>query len=176
MTQFEKYTFSGLFSDIRSDLQRNSKSFHESLFRLLFNPSIRVLLYYRLSHWLYKKKFHKSSYIINSWQNKYGCYISRKSELGKHVRLVHPIGIVIGDGVVIEDDVAIWQNCTLGSHGKDNTSQSYPYVESGVRIYAGAVVVGGVRIGKNSVIGANSVVLSDVPENSLAVGVPYKRK
>ncbi len=84
----------------------------------------------------------------------------------------HPIGIVIGDGVVIHDDVTIFQNVTLGSHGKNSKDLKYPTIGKSVKIYAGAVIIGGVSIGEGAVIGANSVVNSNVPPFSVIVGVP----
>ncbi len=169
------YSILQLISDIKSDIKLKSSSFKGAIFYFLFSPQIKVLFYYRLSHWLYKNGFGGMSYIVSSWQSRYGCYISRKCVVGQRVRLLHPVGIVIGDGVIIEDDVSIWQNCTLGSHGKPSIPKAYPYVEKGVKIYGGSVLIGDIRIGKNSIIGANSVILSNVPENSVAVGVPYKR-
>ena len=90
------------------------------------------------------------------------------------MKLPHPIGIVIGDGVVVKDDVMIFQHVTLGSHGKNKKEMQYPTVESGVIIYPGVKIIGGVTIGENAIIGANSVVNIDVPANSTAVGVPCK--
>jgi len=86
----------------------------------------------------------------------------------------HPIGVIIGDGVVIKDNVMIFQQVTLGSHGKRTEEMRYPVIESGVKIYAGAKIIGGVTIGENAIIGANSVVNVDVPAGATAVGIPCK--
>ena len=86
----------------------------------------------------------------------------------------HPIGIVIGDGVIIKDNVTIFQQVTLGSHGKKGESFSYPIVEEGAKIYAGAKIIGGVVIGKKAIVGANAVVNINVPDHALAVGIPCK--
>lgn len=101
-----------------------------------------------------------------------GCYISLKANIGRRCRLPHPVGIAIGDGAIIGDDVTIYHNVTLGrvsSQGLD-----YPVVHNGVEIYAGSMLAGGITIGQRSVIGANSVVLTDVPPNSIAVGAPAR--
>jgi serine O-acetyltransferase len=105
---------------------------------------------------------------------KRGCQLSYEAILGKNIKFMHPLGVVIGENVIIHDNVRIWQQVTLGSHGKKGETLLYPVVHSGVKIFAGAKVIGGIEIGANSTIGANSVVLQAVPENAIAVGVPAK--
>ncbi|MEO0986782.1 MAG: serine acetyltransferase [Cyanobacteria bacterium J06639_14] len=169
-----KYTFSELLSDIKTDISVKTSSYLWSFYYFLFSPQIKVVFYYRLSHWLFVNNFCRLAYVIKCFQAKYGCYISEKSIIGKRFSLPHPVGIVIGDGVVIEDNVSIWQNVTLGSHGKRDTQPGYPYIERDVRIFVGAVLIGRIKVGEKATIGANTVVLSDVPPNSIAVGTPYK--
>jgi serine O-acetyltransferase len=142
----------------------------------LFAPGKKVYRYYKLSRWLHMSGHPFLAKLVRYRQGRYGCYISEKSIIHPSVKFKHSIGIVIGEGVVIEENVKIWQNTTIGSHGKQGYPQEYPYIESGVKIFAGAVIVGKVRIGKNAVIGANCVVLESVPENSVAVGVPYRNQ
>lgn len=59
------------------------------------------------------------------------------------MKLPHPIGIVIGDGVIIKDNVMVFQQVTFGSHGRKEKEMRYPIIESGVKIYAGAKIIGG---------------------------------
>ncbi|WP_281281569.1 serine O-acetyltransferase [Fluviicola chungangensis] len=98
------------------------------------------------------------------------CDISIYSEIGKNFKLAHPLSVVIGAGVIIKDNVTIFQNVTLGSHGRKE--KQYPIIEDNVIIYTGAVVIGGISIGKNAVIGANAVVNKDIPDNHVAYGNP----
>lgn len=140
-----------------------------------FSPKRKVFCYYRLARWLYEKQRYFLARLVYWRQGKYGCYISERALIHPSVEFKHPVGIVIGEGVVIKEDVKIWQNVTIGSHGKPGFAQEYPYIESGVKIFAGAVIVGKIRVGRNAVVGANCVVLDDVPDNGLAVGVPYKK-
>ena len=94
---------------------------------------------------------------------------------GRGLRLKHPVGIVIGSGVSIGEHVTIFQNVTLGGRRMgDGGGEKYPSIGDGTVIFAGAVVLGDVRIGKNCTIGANAVVLQDVPEGATAVGVPAR--
>ncbi|UXE60986.1 MAG: serine acetyltransferase [Woronichinia naegeliana WA131] len=153
-----------------------STKFFKKLLRQLFpSPQQKIHRYYKLSRYFSVQGYHFLAKLIRERQAKYGCYISEKAIIHPSVQFAHPVGIVIGEDVVIEENVKIWQNVTLGSHGKEDSPQEYPYVESGVKIFSGAVIIGKVRIGKNAIIGANCVVVSDVPENSIAVGVPYKK-
>ncbi len=104
---------------------------------------------------------------------KFGIYLSPLAQIGDNLSLPHPIGIVVGDGVIIGNNVTIYQHVTLGR--RHESDASYPIVEDGVIIYAGAVVVGEVTIGRGSIIAANSVVHTDVPEGSVYGGVPAKK-
>lgn len=101
------------------------------------------------------------------------CEIALDAKLGPGVYIPHPYGIVIGK-CTIGRNVTILQNVTIGS--ADQTIRSEPMVEDDVFIGAGAVILGDIRIGAGSSIGANAVVICDVPERSIAVGVPAKIK
>jgi len=102
------------------------------------------------------------------------CDFSYKAKIGKNLRLPHPFGIVIGDGAVIKDNVTIFQQVTLGSHGKKDQEMKYPVIETGAKIYAGAKIIGGVTVGRDAIVGANSVVNIDVPPGATAVGIPCR--
>lgn len=104
-----------------------------------------------------------------------GLHISPQAKIDRTISLPHPIAIVIGEGVVINKNVSIYQNVTLGgARLGDAKGGNYPTVNEGATIFAGAVVVGNVTLGKNCIIGANSVVLTDVPDNAVCVGAPAK--
>src|SRR5690606_21783924 len=138
----------------------------------------RVLLNHRLGKYFYFKRGKIYSLIAKRYKyvliSKRGCDISYNATIGKNLKLPHPTGIVIGDGVRIGDNVKIWHQVTLGSHGKPNQPLAYPIVENGVKIYPGAKVIGSVTVGENAVIGANAVVNIDVPKGATAVGIPCK--
>jgi len=98
----------------------------------------------------------------------YGIEIGRDARLGRGVNFVHPVGIVVGGTSVVGDRVTFFGCNTLGTvHG-----EGYPTIEEDVVIGAGARILGNVRIGARSEIGANAVVLRDVPPDSVAYGVP----
>ena len=106
---------------------------------------------------------------------KYGVFVSGKAEIGKGLKLPHPTAIVIGEGVVIGSGVTVYQSVTLGGRViGDWQKGSYPHIGDDTVLFAGVVVVGKVKVGKNCIIGANSVVLGDIPDNSVAVGAPAR--
>src|SRR5699024_2566948 len=96
------------------------------------------------------------------------------AKIGKNFRLAHTVGVVIGGGVIIGDNVTIYQNVTLGKKELSINGFSYPVIEDNVTIYPGSIVIGGIHLGEDSIVAANSVVLTNVPPNSLAVGSPAK--
>lgn len=105
-------------------------------------------------------------------QRKYGVFISYTTVFDNTLILRHPTSIVIGEGVRLGKNVKIFQNVTLGR--SDMNVDGYPTVDDNVIIYSGAAILGNIRIGKNSIVGANAVVIKDVPEDHIAVGVPAR--
>ncbi len=93
--------------------------------------------------------------------------------IGRRVFFDHAIGVVIGSTTIVEDDVLIYQGVTLGGVSLDK-GKRHPTIKSNVVIGSGAKILGNITIGQNSKIGANSVVVADVPDNSTAVGVPAR--
>lgn len=121
------------------------------------------------------KGFPKIGHLCARWLESYGIYISSNAAIGPGLRLPHPTSIVIGDGVEIGENVTIYQGVTLGGRIiGDWKKRNYPKIADNSVIFAGAVIVGKVKIGRNCIIGANSVVTGDVPDNSTAVGAPAR--
>ena len=87
-------------------------------------------------------------------------------------QLPHPVGIVIGKGVTLGDDCKIYQNVTIGL--RRDSDDKYPRIGNNVTIYANSIIIGGIEIGENSIIGASSVITQDIPPNSIVAGSPGK--
>ena len=102
-----------------------------------------------------------------------GIEIHPGAKIGSAILIDHGMGVVIGETAVIGNRVTIYHGTTLGGTGKE-TGKRHPTVGNDVIIGAGAKVLGPITIGDNSKIGANSVVLKNVPENSTVVGIPGK--
>lgn len=147
----------------------------DSNFELFFNyPGVWAIINHRISNRLYKKGWKKLSRAlvgIGSLFTKTD--IHPAATIGRRVFIDHAIGVVIGATAIVEDDVLIYQGVTLGGTSLDK-GKRHPTIKSNVVVGSGAKVLGNITIGKNSKIGANSVVVCDVPKNSTAVGVPAK--
>lgn len=164
-------------SNWRSDLVVNTNkiSRRAALISLAFSPPFRAVCYYRgAAYWHSRGIFGKilSALLTRRLVHLFGCFISPKAIIGKALRLPHPTSIVIGEGCKIGDHVTIFQNVTIGR--KDNLDTAYPIIEDDVTIYSGAVIVGSLKIGKGAIVGANSVVLSNVAPYTTFVGIPAK--
>lgn len=175
-----KLTFRETIICIGNDLPQERFSVKSFFANYLYSARFRVLLNYRLGKYFY----HSGNYFLRQLSLRYryrmitkrGCDISYNARIGKNLRLPHPIGIVIGDNVEIKDNVTILQQVTIGNLGRKNEIKKYPVLEDGVVIFAGAKIVGGILIGKDSIIGANSFVNKDIPPNCVAFGVPCQIK
>ena len=102
-----------------------------------------------------------------------GIEIHPGAQIGKRVFFDHGMGIVVGETAIIGDDCVIFHGVTLGGVLSIKTKR-HPTLENNVIVGAGAKILGNILIGENSRIGANSVILKDIPKNSVAVGVPGK--
>ncbi len=155
-----------IVSDIDAQIDRNP-TFMRRLAVFVFHPGFHVIFRARLARrcirivplWPLGKVIWYLNVVLN------GCYISPRATIGPGLRLPHATGIVIGDGSVIGRDVTIYQNVTLGR--KSAKDDAYPIIGDDCIIYAGAVVVGGISIGPQSAVGANSIVLESMSEQSV---------
>ncbi|BAF69928.1 serine O-acetyltransferase [Nitratiruptor sp. SB155-2] len=166
-----------LFEQIKEDFSivwERDPAIH-SKFELFTNyPGVWSIFWYRIAHRLYKNGWKLFARMIMGINQIFtGIDIHPAAKIGRRVFIDHGIGVVIGETTEIGNDVLIYQQVTLGgvslSHGK-----RHPTIEDGVVIGAGAKVLGNITIGKNAKIGANSVVVKDVPAESTAVGIPAR--
>ncbi len=132
----------------------------------------KALCAYRRAHWCWQHNL-KALALYMSYRAKVrtGIDIHPGATIGAGIFIDHGVGLVIGETTEIGDDCVLYQGVTLGGTGKD-IGKRHPTIEEGVMISAGAKVLGPVRVGAHSKIGAGSVVLKDVPPYSTVVGVP----
>jgi len=147
----------------------------DSNMELFFNyPGVWAIINHRITNKLYLKGWRKTARVIGGLSSLLTkTDIHPAATIGRRVFIDHAIGVVIGATTIIEDDVLIYQGVTLGGVSLDK-GKRHPTIKSNSVIGSGAKVLGNITIGKNSKIGANSVVVCDVPKNSTAVGVPAK--
>lgn len=143
---------------------------------LLGSGGQRVILFYRLAKHLYATNMrYFSMFLFRRLEMTYGVYISPNATIGIGLRLPHPTGIVIGDGVRIGNDCTLYQQVTLGgARLGDAGNNYYPDVDDNVVFFAGSKIIGKIKIESNAVIGANSVVTKDVPMGCTVAGIPAK--
>ena len=141
---------------------------------LLLYPGIRAMRSHRRAHWCYTHGYKLlARWISQASRRRTGIEIHPGATIGKRLVIDHGMGIVIGETAEIGDDCLIFHGVTLGGTGKE-IGKRHPTIGNNVLIGTGAKVLGPFRVGDNSRIAANSVVLSEVPPNSTAVGVPAK--
>jgi serine O-acetyltransferase len=129
---------------------------------------------HRIAHELWKSGRQELARFIQSKNSEvFGVDIHPACRIGKGIMFDHATGIVIGETAVIEDDVSLLQGVTLGGTGNESGDR-HPKVRSGVMIGAGTKILGNIEIGVGAKVGANSVVLENVPAHSTVVGVPAK--
>jgi len=165
----------GLYSDIKEDFSNAYKKDPalNSRLNFLFNyPGVWAVAWYRIAHKLYYADFKRLSRVIMGLsQIITNIDLHPAAKIGKRLFIDHGTGVVIGETCVIEDDVLIYQGVTLGgvslTHGK-----RHPTIKNGAVIGAGAKVLGNIIIGEYAKIGANSVVVKEVPNNATAIGIP----
>lgn len=130
---------------------------------------VKYILFYQKMYRMGFKRFGKALYWL--YRIIFGVDIPCTVKIGTNLCLPHfGLGVVIHPYAVIGNNVKIYQQVTIGARGKN----WYAVIEDGVLLGAGCKILGSIKIGKNSKIGANAVVLSDVPDEATAVGIPAK--
>ncbi len=159
--------------DINAIKERDPAA-RNSLEVLLLYPGLHAVIWHRIAHFFYKRKFFFIARLISQfarWLT--GIEIHPGAKIGKGVFIDHGMGVIIGETAEVGDDCTIYQNVTLGGTGKDH-GKRHPTIGKNVLIGSGAKVLGPFKVGDNSKIAANAVVLNEVPPDSTCVGVPAR--
>jgi len=141
---------------------------------ILCYPGFHVLRFYHLAHALWKMRLNVPARMLSNLGKLFtGIEIHPGAEIGRNLFIDHGAGVVIGETAIIGDEVTMYHGVTLGgtslSHGK-----RHPTLGNGVIVGAGAKILGPIHVGDGARIGANAVVLSDVPAGVTMVGIPAK--
>jgi len=139
---------------------------------LLLYPGVHAILYHRFAHFLFMHDLHFLARAVSQWSRFWtGVEIHPGAVIGRRFVIDHGMGIVIGETTQVGDDVLIYQGVTLGGTGK-HKGKRHPTIGNNVMIGSGAKVLGPFTVGDNSRIASNAVVLTEVPPEATAVGVP----
>lgn len=180
-----QYSFRQMLADIKYDLERYQYRLSRSWLVLLpLFPGLQALIAYRVSHWLnVRNKLGNPLWwpiaVLDLFLTRIveiftGIQLHPAAQIGKGLYIPHFAGIVIGEGVVIGDNCDIYQHSTLGFGAVESEIGRYPHIGNRVLILAGAVVTGGITVGNDAMIGANTVVTESVPDRGVVVGPPAK--
>ena len=164
-----------LFSEIKEDfvnVYRNDPAIHSPL-EFLFNyPGVWAIAWYRVAHRIYRANFKATARMLMGLTQLFtNIDIHPAARIGRRVFIDHGIGVVIGETTIVEEDVVIYQGVTLGGVSLIE-GKRHPTVRRGAVIGAGSKVLGNIIIGEEAKIGANSVVVREVPDGSTAIGIP----
>lgn len=166
-----------ILNQIEADLhavKERDPACHDFISPFLYFKGFQALCVYRASNFLWNNKRKDISLYLQSLTSiVYSVDIHPAAKIGKGILLDHATGFVAGETTVIEDDVSILHEVTLGGTGKEGGDR-HPKIRSGVLIGAGAKILGNVEVGAGARVGASSVVLSDVPPNVSVAGVPSR--
>ena len=163
------------FRRMRDDISwilQNDPAAKSALEVVFCYSGLHALWFYRVNHWLWQHGLRTLARFLSQfarWLT--GIEIHPGAQIGARLFIDHGMGVVVGETTIVDDEVTIYQGVTLGGTGKEQ-GKRHPTIRNGVVIGAGARVLGNIEIGRNSRIGAGSVVLRSVPDDSTVVGVP----
>jgi len=165
----------GIYSDIKEDFSnayKNDPALNSRIDFLFNYPGVWAIAWYRIAHALYKANFKRLARMIMGLNQIFTHIdIHPAAIIGKRVFIDHGTGVVIGETAIIENDVLIYQGVTLGGVSLTD-GKRHPTIKKGAVIGAGAKVLGNIVVGEYAKVGANSVVVKEVPDCSTAIGIP----
>ncbi len=163
--------FTAIREDIQSVLNRDPAA-RSALEVLLCYQGLQAVWGYRVAHWFWVRRHYLLGRLISQLvRSRTGIEIHPGATIGPLLFIDHGMGVVIGETAEIGKGVTLYHGVTLGGTSL-NKGKRHPTLEDYVVVGAGAKVLGDIRIGANSRIGANAVVLKSVPPNSVVVGIP----
>ena len=154
--------------------QEKDPAAHSKLEIFLLYPGVHALICHRIAHWFYKRnRRFLARWISEGAKCRTGIDIHPGAQIGRRLVIDHGTGLVIGETAILGNDILLYQGVTLGGSGKD-VGKRHPTLEDHVTVGAGAKVLGSFTVGQGARIAANAVVLSPVPPDATAVGVPAR--
>jgi len=169
----------GVVSRVREDIaaaRRRDPAARNGLEVVLLYSGLHAIWAHRLWHALWRRDLRfpaRAGSQLTRWLT--GIEIHPGAQIGRRFFIDHGMGVVIGETAEIGDDVMLYHGVTLGGRTRDS-GKRHPTLEDGVAVGAGAKILGPVRVGAHSVVGANAVVTRDSPPDSVLVGMPAKAR
>ena len=164
--------FARLREDIATIFQKDPAA--RNLLEVFTYAGLWAVLHHRLAHRLWQLNLKTAARWVSQWSRFLtGVEIHPGATIGRRFFIDHGMGVVIGETAVIGDDVLMYHNVTLGGTSLEKTKR-HPTIENGVLIGMGAKILGNITVGAGARIGANAVVIRDVPPDATAVGIPAR--
>ena len=170
----EKLNLYQSFCDIIKTYKEKDPAATTTLSLIINTPGLHAIFMHRIAHFLYCKHLYFLARFISQVTRFFTWIeIHPGAVIGKRLFIDHGMSIVIGETTEIGDDVTLFHEVTLGGTGKDK-GKRHPTIKNNVYLSSGVKVLGPITIGENTKVGANAVVLHDLPANATAVGIPAK--
>ncbi len=161
-------------ADYAASIMRRDPAARSKLEVILCYPGLHAISLHRIAHALHARKLTLPARLVSELNRSLtGIEIHPGARIGKRLFIDHGMGVVIGETTEIGDDVTMYQGVTLGGTSMQKRKR-HPTIESNVVIGAGAKILGDITVGEGARIGAGSVVVEDVLENAVVVGVPAR--
>jgi serine O-acetyltransferase len=165
------HLLSHIREDIATVLERDPAA-RSRLEVLLCYSGLHAVWFHRINHWFWNHRFFLMARLLSQVSRFLtGTEIHPGARLGRRFFIDHALAVVIGETAIVGDDVTLYQGVTLGGTGKEH-GKRHPTLLDNVVVGSGAKILGNITVGHNCRIGAGSVVLRSVPDNSTVVGVP----
>ena len=168
-------------NDFLESIKKRDPAAKSILSIILTYPGVKAVFFHQISNFFYKAGFDLIARIISQTIRFFtGIEIHPGAKIGKNLFIDHGMGVVIGETSEVGDNVTIYHNVTLGGSSPSIDSERqrhekrHPTIGNDVVIGSGAQIIGPIKVGNNSRIAANAVVVKDVPENATMVGIPAK--
>ncbi|MEO5333866.1 MAG: serine O-acetyltransferase [Magnetococcus sp. YQC-5] len=171
---------------LRADLKRYAGTFkqrkeHGMPLRIIiesffFKSGFQAVFLFRIASWFYQRGFHYLAWMVTR-TNQFltAAELEYNAVIGPGLMIAHPAGLTVGRGCVLGRNVTLFQNVTLGATDwRADRIHGFPVLGDNVFVFAGAALLGSIRIGNDVVVGANAVVIHDLPDGTLAVGNPAR--
>lgn len=164
----------GIIKDIRAIQKKDPAARHALEIFLTYN-GMHAIWSYRVAHVFWKLKLKLLARIMSTLTRFFtGVEIHPAAYIGKNVVIDHGTGVVIGETAQIANDVLIYHGVTLGGTGNEKGIKRHPTVCTGAMLAAGSKILGDIKVGAYAKVGANAVVLQDIPDYATAVGIPAR--
>ncbi len=168
-------------NDYLESIKKRDPAAKSILSIILTYPGVKAVFFHQISNFFYKAGFDLIARIISQTIRFFtGIEIHPGAKIGKNLFIDHGMGVVIGETSEVGDNVTIYHNVTLGGSSPSIDSERqrhekrHPTIGNDVVIGSGAQIIGPIKVGNNSRIAANAVVVRDVPENATMVGIPAR--